>query len=882
MSAEPVSPSIEHLLQETSWIRRLSRSLVADASQADDLAQETWVRALEHPPRVGESLRAWIATVMRNLVRERRRSEGRRTAREERSARAEAMTSSAELVERLATQRSVVGAVMELDEPYRTAILLRYFEECTPTRIARELGVPLPTVKSRLARGLERLRERLDREHGGDGRTWCLALLPLAGRPFGAASAPVLPLSIGALVVNAKLLASLAGAAVVGAVLFVALRGSEPSARGLLAPRPADEPAESALAQPAESGISEVLASSGADERRIAADRPASPAPPAPVAPAADTFVLRGRVIDVEGRALAGLAVRHAVNVAGIAPGERAPDAPGGARARTDVQGRFELTTPDGGGTIVVDEEQYVTVLAGNPARAEGAVETVLVAAERLELSGVVIDEFGLPVEGASLRVELPEGFRGRFDEVLDFSVDLALETRAAEAGAFLFSNAPFVAGARLRVTHEGYLPTEEDLLLAPMHDHEIVLQRPRLSSRILAGVVVDPFGTPVEGASVAFGLDSTRSDERGAFSFDLGATESFNAQAQGFLSFVPESLIAVKPGFQPGTFAPTARDADGALLWPDRVTLRLGAEPLAIEGRVVDEDGNPLEGVRVWAGDPTFFSGVGDAARGEPELTHVENVLAGTPPGWSWTLTNAEGRFRVEGLLDRDYALEAMDPENLLRVVERGVAAGRNDVEIELDSGAVFEVLRGTVVDHSGLPVADVHVATMCDAFETRFQGQLVATHHGGADGVTTDAEGRFQLERVPRDLVYLRLDGAETIPLEWGRQVEGGLAQLVGQGFDALVITVSRRCHFQVELALPDEADSLSVLDERGTVLVLSEFLGNGRREAERMPIRDGRSNTLGIGDEARTIALFKGGIEVRRAPLQLVPGERIVVGL
>jgi hypothetical protein len=63
---------------------------------------------------------------------------------------------------------------------------------------------------------------------------------------------------------------------------------------------------------------------------------------------------------------------------------------------------------------------------------------------------------------------------------------------------------------------------------------------------------------------------------------------------------------------------------------------------------------------------------------------------------------------------------------------------------------------------------------------------------------------------------------------------------------------------------------------------VLVLSEFLGNGRREAERMPIRDGRSNTLGIGDEARTIALFKAGVEVRRAPLHLVPGERIVVGL
>jgi hypothetical protein len=96
------------------------------------------------------------------------------------------------------------------------------------------------------------------------------------------------------------------------------------------------------------------------------------------------------------------------------------------------------------------------------------------------------------------------------------------------------------------------------------------------------------------------------------------------------------------------------------------------------------------------------------------------------------------------------------------------------------------------------------------------------------------------------------------------------------------ALVISVSRRFHFQVELALPDEADELAVLDEKGQELEISEFLGNGRIEDQRQAIRDGRTNTLGVGDEGRTVVLYRAGVEVRRAPLRLVPGERVVVEL
>jgi hypothetical protein len=48
-----------------------------------------------------------------------------------------------------------------------------------------------------------------------------------------------------------------------------------------------------------------------------------------------------------------------------------------------------------------------------------------------------------------------------------------------------------------------------------------------------------------------------------------------------------------------------------------------------------------------------------------------------------------------------------------------------------------------------------------------------------------------------------------------------------------------------------------------------VISEFLGNGRRDTERHPLREGRSATLAVGDSAAQLVLYRGGVEVRRIP-------------
>lgn len=75
------------LLIHGPFLRGLARSLLADDAQADDLVQETYLTALEKPPRERAGLRSWLATVTRNLARERGRRSGRIRAWEQAAAR---------------------------------------------------------------------------------------------------------------------------------------------------------------------------------------------------------------------------------------------------------------------------------------------------------------------------------------------------------------------------------------------------------------------------------------------------------------------------------------------------------------------------------------------------------------------------------------------------------------------------------------------------------------------------------------------------------------------------------------------------------------------------------------------------------------------------
>lgn len=176
-------------------LRGLARSLLRDAHAAEDVVQETWLACLRQPQAMPERLSAWLGTVASRLALRRKRGDSRRRVREARAAAPERIDALQQrALEREEALRAVTEALLGLEEPFKSALLLHFYEERSAGEIAAELGLPVTTVKSRIARGLELLRARLGTEYA-DERRLARALLALAGAPE---LAPVVPAASGA------------------------------------------------------------------------------------------------------------------------------------------------------------------------------------------------------------------------------------------------------------------------------------------------------------------------------------------------------------------------------------------------------------------------------------------------------------------------------------------------------------------------------------------------------------------------------------------------------------------------------------------------------------------------------------------------------------
>lgn len=139
-------------------LRRYARALTRDAELADDLVQDTLVRALrsEHLFHGGE-IRSWLYTILTNLNRNRLRSLARRptlTALDDNDA---PDASGPE-----AGARDIERALATLVEEQRTALLLVVLEGLTYREVAEVQRVPIGTVMSRLARARIQIRTYLD------------------------------------------------------------------------------------------------------------------------------------------------------------------------------------------------------------------------------------------------------------------------------------------------------------------------------------------------------------------------------------------------------------------------------------------------------------------------------------------------------------------------------------------------------------------------------------------------------------------------------------------------------------------------------------------------------------------------------------------------
>ncbi len=189
----PGAAPIEALLAHREWVRALARSLVRDESSADDVVQQTWQAALQNPPAKLSAARAWLGSVVRRTVRDSQRRHVRRERRELSAARPEGLPATADVVARVEIDRAVVNSVAELPEPYRTTLLLRFYDGLPPRDVAARMGVPVETVRARTRRALERVRGGLDARHGGERGVWKAALVPFLAGPGGPATADIAP-----------------------------------------------------------------------------------------------------------------------------------------------------------------------------------------------------------------------------------------------------------------------------------------------------------------------------------------------------------------------------------------------------------------------------------------------------------------------------------------------------------------------------------------------------------------------------------------------------------------------------------------------------------------------------------------------------------------
>ncbi len=188
MPVEPVADSFEAVaLPHLAAVVRVARALARNEADADDLVQETFLRALRHwhTYQPGSDCRRWLATICRNVFLAQKGREKVVTAVEDdtlealgaadahRSARAMGV---GDLFARIDLGPAIHGAIDALDPVFRDVVTLYDVEGFSYEEIADLLMIPLGTVRSRLYRARRQLQEAL--------------LAHALDRGFGAATPP--------------------------------------------------------------------------------------------------------------------------------------------------------------------------------------------------------------------------------------------------------------------------------------------------------------------------------------------------------------------------------------------------------------------------------------------------------------------------------------------------------------------------------------------------------------------------------------------------------------------------------------------------------------------------------------------------------------------
>lgn len=151
-------------------VHAVARQILGDAAAAQDVVQEVFVELWCHPQRFDETLgtlRTYLTLVARHRAQDVIRSEFRRSGREARHTRLlppAPRPSPEDEVADADTASTVRAAVRTLPDDQRRAVELAYFDGLSYRDVARRIGIPEGTAKSRVRLALAKLETMLGHE----------------------------------------------------------------------------------------------------------------------------------------------------------------------------------------------------------------------------------------------------------------------------------------------------------------------------------------------------------------------------------------------------------------------------------------------------------------------------------------------------------------------------------------------------------------------------------------------------------------------------------------------------------------------------------------------------------------------------------------------
>jgi RNA polymerase sigma-70 factor, ECF subfamily len=138
------------------------RRFCPDQASADDIVQETFIRAWRHLPQLradGRPVRPWLFRVARNLLTDADRAARSRPATVPASSAEDPADDSA--LGQVLDRQLVLDALQHLSPAHRTVLVETFYRGGSTATVARELGIPNGTARSRLHYALHALREHL-------------------------------------------------------------------------------------------------------------------------------------------------------------------------------------------------------------------------------------------------------------------------------------------------------------------------------------------------------------------------------------------------------------------------------------------------------------------------------------------------------------------------------------------------------------------------------------------------------------------------------------------------------------------------------------------------------------------------------------------------